>query len=355
MIVIVTDHWESKSEPGWITRQVAGALACEAEVHVVTEDASPGGTATDSVFTVHPWGRASSHHSRDGTIAGLRPERIVVVGRRWDDITDLTARADVDFGVTSTVLALAAEWDDAHPTTIAPILGRARSVMVVTEGGRAEISSTGLPSSRVHRVGAPMAANPSARSEPDPRVDRTSYLLVHTGVDEGAARPENELGQLLRIRFPDQMVAVLHTDAFCVWQGGRVKRSEPVRRSSDMARLMAWAHLTVDLQPGRLFARRCIESLLYGTPIVVPHGSRAREHAERGRGGLWFTDPTGLVWCVEALLDSATRNSLGAQGRTYAEAEYGSTDQFIHRVLEATGLVTPSTGDRDHQGVRGPG
>ena len=102
---------------------------------------------------------------------------------------------------------------------------------------------------------------------------------------------------------------------------------------------MAWARVTVDLRPGTLFARRCVDSLLYGTPIVVPHDSRAREHAERGRGGLWFADPGELTWCVEALLEPEVHDSFARQGQAYAEEEYGSTDRFIDRVLEGCGLA----------------
>jgi hypothetical protein len=105
---------------------------------------------------------------------------------------------------------------------------------------------------------------------------------------------------------------------------------------------MAWARVTVDLRPGRLFARRCIDSLLYGTPIVVPHDSRAREHAERGRGGLWFASPGELTLCVEALLEPSAHDAFADQGRQYAESEYGSTDHFIHRVVEGCGLAWDS-------------
>jgi len=143
---------------------------------------------------------------------------------------------------------------------------------------------------------------------------------------------------MLRVRFPENPVGIAHNDAFCAWHKGRVNKGWPIERSSDRDRLMAWARATVDLRPGRFFARRCVTSMLYGTPIVVPHDSRAREHAERGRGGLWFTNPTDLSWCVEAFLDPETRAVFSAQGRAYAEAEYGSSDRFINRVLDACRL-----------------
>jgi hypothetical protein len=334
-IVLLTDHWESKTEPGWITRQVAGALACEADVHVVTGDGSPGGTAMDSVFTVPRPDPGSPDGGPGSTVSRLHPRGVVIAGRRWTDVADLVDRYEVDVDAPVAVLALAPEWDGTHSDTVTRLLDRARSVMVVTEGGRVAVSNIHLRPHQLHRIGAPMAANPSALSEPDPLVGDSAYVLVNSGVEESASDPANELGQLLRMRFPEQPVAILHSDAFCVWRSGRVKRTDPVQRSSDVARLMAWAQVTVDLRPGPLFAGRCVESLLYGTPIVVPTDSRAREHAERGRAGLWFANPAELTWCVEAMFDPLVRKALGAQGRDYAEAEFGSTDRFIRRVLEA--------------------
>ena len=187
------------------------------------------------------------------------------------------------------------------------LFDRSDSVLAVTEAERALVVDHHGRPERVHRVGAPLAANPSALSEPNTWVGESDYVLVLTGVDEDADDEENELARLLRMRFPDNPVGVAHNDAFCAWRHGQVTKGWPIERSSDLDRLMAWARVTVDLRPGRFFARRCVTSLLYGTPIVVPEASRAREHAERGRGGLWFADAPELAWCVEALLDPTTR------------------------------------------------
>ena len=81
------------------------------------------------------------------------------------------------------------------------------------------------------------------------------------------------------------------------------------------------------------------ESLLFGTPIVVPAVGRARELAERSRGGLWFRSPNELTWRTEALLDRPERDIFGRQGRSYADEEFGSTDRFIQRVVESAGQV----------------
>ena len=50
--------------------------------------------------------------------------------------------------------------------------------------------------------------------------------------------------------------------------------------------------------------------------------------------------PAELTWCVEALLEPSTHDAFADQGRAYAEAEYGSTDRFIDRVVEGCGLAS---------------
>ncbi len=347
-VVILTDLWGSSSEPGWMTRQVAGALACVADVHVVTPDGPRPGTTTDSVFTVHRVDPATPAGHGD-PVGPSHVDHLVVAARTWSQLGGLAELpaagpwfgTDADLPIT--VLAPAAGWAVGEPGAANRLLERSPAVLTVTEGGRSAVAGLPLPSERIHTVGAPLAAHPSALSEPDPLVGESEYVVVHTGVGEHDPHPAAELGQLLRVRFPDRVVALLHTDAFCVWRGGRVKRTESVERSSDVARLMAWARCTVDLRPGCLFARRCVESLLYGTPIVVPVDSTAHEHAEAGGAGLWFADPAELAWSVEALFDPSHRAAFSVQGRSYAEAEFGSTDRFIQRVTTACGLASPAT------------
>ena len=197
---------------------------------------------------------------------------------------------------------------------------------------------TDEPETDVHRIGAPLAANASVRSEPNPWVGDTGYVLVLTDRGSEDSHVQNELARLIRMRFSDRPVGITHRDGFVAWHEGRAHSGWPVERSSDLARLMAFAAVTVDLRQPELYGRSAVESLLYGTPIVVADDSRSREHAQRGRGGRWFADPAELLWCIDSLLDEATNDVMGAQGRTYAEDEYGSTDRFIDRVTAACGL-----------------
>jgi len=373
---VLVPHWESKTEEGWLTRQVAGSLACATEVHVITPDGTGARASTDGPFTVHRTGtplRPEAEARRDylvasmaatgptgdgplpvgaaavldrdllepwsaagGVLAALRPDLVVVADHR--SVGALAAVDRVAPELPVTLVALGSDLDSLGFPHYRPVFDRAGTVLAVTESERRAIADRHGGADRVVRIGAPLAANPSARSEPNTWVGDTEYVFVVSGSASDAHDEEAELTRLLRLRFPDNPVGIAHTDTFCAWHRGRVEEGWAIERSSDMARLMAWARVTVDLRGGRLFARRSVESLLYGTPIIVPADSRAREHAERGRGGLWFADAAELTWCVEALLQPTTRAALSTQGRAYAEDEYGSTDRFIARVLDGCGL-----------------
>jgi hypothetical protein len=385
VVAVLVTHWDSDTEEGWLIRQVAGALACAADVHVVTPDSGRADITVDGVFSVHYLGTPVEEVAelrRDLLVEGIsttvtRPEELLDEAvtslldqdliAPWDGATEVLARLQPSLVVVAGHQNIGAvkvvdRYDhDAAVNTIA--LGsnlhslvfphfvrhysRSRSVLAVTQAEHNALVGVLPAPEAAYVVGAPLAANPNAWMEPDQLVGSSDYVLVLTHTDsEGGAR-EAELAQLLRTAAPERRVAIAHTDAFMVWQRGRVVKGPPIERSGDLARVMAWARATVDLRPGRLFARPCLESLLYGTPIVVPHDSRAREHADVGRGGLWFENPAELTWCVEAMFDPAIRESFSARGRAYAERDFGSTDRFIEQVLVACALKSERLGDSD--------
>jgi hypothetical protein len=387
LIAVLTTRWESKTEAGWATRQVAGALACAVDVHVITPQGSSPRQRTDSVFTVHEMGTpsgASAEIRRDllieaisetgsgaaprllpefgrlldrdlmdgwkgasDLISGLQPDIVVIAGHQLVGALDAVDRVAPQVPVV--LLALGTDLNSVAFPHFGRVFDRAQVVLTITETERLAIIEHHGGADRVHCVGAPLAANPSSLNEPNTWVGKTDYVFVITSTKTHADEEPVALARLVRLRFPEHPVGISATDAFSVWHQGRLGEGWPVERSSDLARLMAWARVVVDLRPGPLFGRRCVDSLLYGTPIIVPGNSRAREHAELGGGGLWFDTPGELAWCVEAMLDPEVRAAFSAQGQAYAEEAYGSTDGFIQRVLIATGNA--STGD----GVTGLG
>lgn len=375
VLALLTSDWDAAGEAGWFARQVAGALATVADVHVVTPGEGTASITTDSVFDVHrldtgsggipdrrrdllldalietghdptaaapadvaalldrilaePWANAPA------TLSAIAPDQVVLVDHR--NIGALGALDRLEGGLPYTVVALDGGSSRHGSRYFDPVVDRAQAVLAVTEDERQRIVGRHGRSDSIHRVGTPLAANPSVLTEPNPWMGDTGYLLVITDSASGDDDEQTELARLLRVRFSDRPVGIVHRDGFHAWHEGRLETGWPIERSSDLARLMAWARVTVDLRTLPLFGRDCLTSLLFGTPIVVPARSPASEHARRG-GGLWFDSAADLTWCLDSLTDPTTAAAFGAQGRAYAEEGYGSTDRFIDRVVTACGL-----------------
>ena len=378
VVALLVTHWDTRTEHGWITRQVAGALACGADVHVITLDGTSRSTTSDSVFTIHhlatpiepsaelgrelllasitesspgdpvPVTRALTDlinrdldapwHGVAEVLATLSPDRVVIAGHQ--NVGAMTAVDRYGPDIPVSLLALAGYGDSLAFPLFASVFDRAQSILTVTHMEHESVVSHHRRPGLVHRIGAPLTANPSVLTESDISVGGSDYVLILTGALRKDGSWETELSDLLRMRFPDQLMCISSKDSFCIWDRGYLDEGRPIERATDMYRLMAWARVTVDLRPGRLLGRRSVESLLYGTPIVVPEASAAREHADLGQAGLWFANPSELAWCVEALFEDSVRDRFGTQGRSYAEKEYSSTDLFIGRVLTACGLAS---------------
>lgn len=383
VVVVLAPHWGRTDEGGWITRQVAGALAHASTVHVITPEGSYAGSRVDGVFTLHslatpvdpvaelrrdllvkafeatstsdedvaghgiaelldrglvqPWAGATEILSR------LAPDLAVVVGHRT--LGALQSLRDAAVDVPYVLLAVAPEDENAGCVHFDPLFDDAVAVLTVTESERNTIVAHHGRPETVHQIGAPLATNQSARTEPNPWVGDSDYVLVLTGAsrsheEDGLFEEEHELARLIRVCFPDRPVGVSHPDGFCAWRNGEISKGWPIERSSDLARLFAFAQVTVDLRPDTLFARRQIESLLYGAPIVVPHDRRAAEHARLSGAGLWFESPGDLVGGVGALLDPTIHDTFAQRGRAYAEDRYGSTARFVDKVLVACGMTS---------------
>jgi hypothetical protein len=390
-VAILSRSWSTADEAAWALRQVAGAIACSADVHVITPQGRGPGRRADGVFTVHELSSApetalearrdvlveaiigAAEHRRlspraepleltalthDDNLV-MRAVRDLVTGELaacWDPATAVLTEIGPDLVVVAdyrqaaalaaldrlpgdtpvVIVPLGTDTDAMLLRVFAPLFERSAAAVVFTESELRAIDSA-YGKGLAHNVGLPISANQSVLREPNAHLAGRDYVLVVTGTREESPDRSAALARLLRARLAQQSIAVVATNSFATSVNGIAERPHPVERGADVLRLIAWARATVDLRPGRLFARRCLESLLYSTPIVVPEDSRAREHAEAG-GGLWFEDPSELIECVDAMFDPRIRDVLGAQGRLYAETRYGSTDTFVQSVASAIGL-----------------
>jgi hypothetical protein len=241
LIALLTAHWESRTEEGWITRQVAGALACVADVQVITPDGEVAGTSVDSVFVVHrlaspidpsselrrelllesiadaspgigdavpeelaglidrglidPWRGAGD------VLAGLRPDQVLVVGHQNVGALDAVDRLGGDLPVS--LVALGTDERSLASRHFDRLFDRAGAVLAVTESERSSIVAHHGGEEKVHAIGAPLAANTSVLGEPNTWVGAEGSLIVLTGVASDADHAETELARLIRIRFPD--------------------------------------------------------------------------------------------------------------------------------------------------------
>jgi hypothetical protein len=136
-------------------------------------------------------------------------------------------------------------------------------------------------------------------------------------------------------------VVVVEDATAAVWRGRALRGIVSVYTRTDLWRLMAHARATIDLAPGRIVARECIESLRFGTPIIVPTQSAARPHADAG-GGMTYTGFSDLLACVTELSDDTVRDTMSTQGRRYADTQYGDQKAFVERVSRVLGATMPT-------------
>jgi hypothetical protein len=254
--------------------------------------------------------------------------------------------------------ASAATWPDTAPFALALTEGRDEGAIALVEahlpgvpvarvlscvadgssGAHGASLAVGLGSAPEagNGVGLHVPAHRLATARGHVGIGFTDYLLVLADRGPGAATTDRPtpLAAWLAARFAGRHVVVIENGLATVWRSRSLRGVITVDTRTDLWRLLAHARLTVDLSPGPLIARECVESLLYGVPVVVPADTAGARLAALG-GGLWFRDEAELLGCVEALDDQAVRDTLGEQGLAEAARWYGDPGAFVRRVAGA--------------------
>ncbi len=133
----------------------------------------------------------------------------------------------------------------------------------------------------------------------------TDYLLV-LGDRTGEQAEPPPAAAWLSGAFPDADVVVLEDAVASAWKGRALRGRVSVDTRMDLWRLLAHANVCVDLAPGGLIARACVEAMRFGTPIIVPAGSGPAVTHAVATGSAAFGDEAELLEGVGALRD-ATR------------------------------------------------
>ena len=197
--------------------------------------------------------------------------------------------------------------------------------------------SMGGAAAGVDRVGLHLPVNPLAAQQPHLELGPArDYVLVLTdrGADVVAAQPAPRIAWLVA-RFPRRSFVSVENAIATVWRSRSPVARFGVHSRMDLWRLVAHARATVDLRPGPLFARECVESLRYGVPVIVPAGTSAARLA--ADGGLVFDDLPRLFDAVDAIADDRERTALARRGHVVVEEWYGDPGRFVQRVGAALG------------------
>lgn len=374
-VAIVTTHWgDGLDEVTEATRLLAGALARNAEVDVVhlVAPPEPAETFADSVFTVH---RVPLHGSRSlragllraalatydggrevpavaaelldqyagdapdvpGVLEAIKPDAVVLAGhdQPWDVSVLGEREADAHGSPRVVLLPYLADQSMLRAARVARLVQRADVVAVSHSGERRAVLQAfpGRAASEVTALECGFGVNRGAAAHRlfGVRFFGTYVLTIRSFPPGGARWERSATHEVLRATVGRVSVAEIDGEQWRI--SDRENTLElPVSPSRvNLWRLMAHAVATVDLRPPGPIGREAIESMLLGTPVVVPDDSAAQEHAADSNGGLWYSDAGELVDAVRVLTDRQLRKHFARQGKAWAERTHGQMDEFVAR------------------------
>lgn len=303
--------------------------------------AAPGHSASVAAALIPPGVRAQLRHLAGGSgelgaiLGSLETDAVVVVDHRHD-AAGLPIKALSGCRYASLVPL---GWDDlALQLSLGDGVFDSWDALLATNACEAELLRNAV-GARPHR--APVVHDMSVAVEPpspEPGVDvaalvgDTNWLAV---LDDPASRPgghgERTVPEVahLALRFPDLSLVVLRPGSTTVVRGRSTRIAGPLDLGTTWA-VIAGGLATLDLRPGQVLPRQVIESLLLGTPVVVPATSGApRCLVEKASAGLWYGSGAEMVACVAQIAEPAVRAPLAAQGRRWAITNHGDQDRFV--------------------------
>jgi len=299
-IVVVGDHWhESRNELAFLVRSVAGAISRWDHVSVLAPGPR-GHVQADGAFDVEGIGELDAYEWP----GRLSSDCVVVVDDLAPAVVELVSR-------------------------VAP-----RAVFYLAEHGRDHDPSwKRIPLTEDAKRGSPFAkvyipVNPLAALHRHNGFGFTGYQLVLSGRTGPHEDPPSAVAWLTSA-FHESYVVVVENAVASAWKGRALRGQVSVDTRMDLWRLIAHANVCIDLAPGPVIARECVEALRYGTPIVVPEGSAAGVAHAAASGGATFADPEELLEAAAQIQIVAARSQASRVGRNYADANYGAPAGFI--------------------------
>jgi hypothetical protein len=320
-VVVLGRTWkDSRSELSFALRSVAGAASRLGPVTVLTPGAT-GLVEPDGAFDVVGVGSGPDDNSEGDSEgegdwpapddvawpASLPPNAIVIV----DDLCAGVRPLLGELGPSHARFALSGPPDDE--TTFLRAL------------------SGGDPGAM---VGLHVPVNPLAATHRHNGLGFVDYVLVLSDRMVPSSEEPPAAAAWLTAGLHQANIVVVENATASAWRGRALRGVVTIDSRTDLWRLMAHAQVCVDLAPGTIVARECVESLRYGTPIMVPADAPAAAHVASG-GGLTFRTMADLLQGARAFASSPFRSARSAQGRRYADELYGDPAAFAARVRRA--------------------
>ena len=306
--LVLSRHWQrTNSEISFVTRSLAGAASRFGRITVCVP-AAPGPPSPDGAFDVLAIGQGT-------TTVWPAPEDVA-----WPAAAEPFTAVIVDEMDPSCRAILRHHCATAGVYDVTDQGARTASQGAVTE----EPAPVRVPPT----IGVHVPVSPLARLHRHTGFGFTGYLLVlsdRVGQIEADGPPP--VVAWLTARYFDAHVVVIEDAGASVWKGRSLRGRINVETRTDLQRLIAHARILIDLAPGAVIARECVESLRLGTPILVPEGSAAEVHARVG--GMSFSDIPDCLAEVRRLMADDALRSVSAAGKAYADATFGRTDTAV--------------------------
>jgi hypothetical protein len=292
------------------TRAIAGAASRFSDVTVAVPGTTTS-TLADGAFDLHPTGGDEEHWPAMDRISLPHP----VTSYAHVIVDEVPASLDL-FSQQQRV---------ARPIRLIAPPDSGAGMTAGVESLAILPNPAGVPEA----TGIHIPINPLAATHRHNGLGFIGYLLVLSNrPGSPSSVPPTDLVSWITASFHDTKVVVIEGGSAAVWQGRVLRGVVPVETRTDLWRLLAHARLTIDLEPGPIVARECIESLRVGTPIVVPKHSTAEAHAAFGVG-LTFDSVAELISCIDRLQDDRLLTPMQQSARDYAERWYGRPEQFV--------------------------
>jgi hypothetical protein len=376
-VVLLTERWAGLSdedEAHHALRTLAAALSFAADLKVIVTSGREAASFADGAFDVEVLPGAAPHRHTARLVAGAIRQASGGILDPWAEeklaelanppspqaIDALRARrpdALVAAGGAATTAALAQEELSLERLVWVPLLqddqdaphapwGFAESTDVVIslcEAEAEELAKQGVPPSKLVLAPVPIRVGLPTKAAEALWVEHEEYFVVLASWPAWRRALVATGPIMLLEREVASAFLVIEQNAVATRAPGTKRRMSAHLSRTDLWRMMARAQAVVDLRRPGFFEREVLESLAFGTPVVVPGIGRRQRIAELSEGGVWFQSAAELVECVRALQDPEIRADLGVRGSAWVEAAHGSASSFAHAVQEAVlGQKNPS-------------